>query len=426
MLLLLACSSKPSGTIALVTGGETDVFSRVPAPSKLVVDALAPDGSSKTVVSVALPATSIDLGNQTQTEVVSLRVSGEDTNGKRLVFGSSLFLAYGALQDATFPVFVQRTGEWARMPGTLDARESPAIAILNRRSILVAGGTDPANGKNVIGYDLASLATLTNTAVLPLAPRSMIIENNAVLAIADDGAASFGLANASVNSVNPPSGMTFAEVAGGDIVLGDDGTAYLVGATRSTQPPTSAVLVVSTTGVVSAARLLAPRLGAAATFVVDKGVVIFGGSATGAGVELLSPKATSATALPFKPDATSGAGASLLSGSIVLVAGGGDEASAPASTRTLDLSCGTNCALTPWLVAPVKLAGSHVYGFDASSAILIGDDDGGLTRSFMVTATTATEIAFKLPRHHARSLVAPTGAVLVVGGGPSVVESFFP
>jgi hypothetical protein len=416
--ILLACSSKPSGTISLVTGAETDVFSRAPAPTKLVVDALAPDGTTKTITSVALPTTGVDLGDRTQTDVVSLRVSGVDDGGKRLVFGSSLFLAYGSLQDANFPVFVQRTGEWARMPGTIDARESPVVAVLNRRSVLIAGG-DASVGKNVTGYDLATLARLTNTAVLPSAPRSMIVENNAIITVTDDGASSFSLSDARVNPVNPPTGMTFAEVAGGDVLLSDDGTAYLVGATRSTQPPTSAVLVVTTAGVVSAARLLSPRLGAAATFVVGKGVVVVGGSATGAGVELLAPNATSATALPFPPDATTGAGASLLSGSLVLVAG--------KDARTVDLACSTGCGFVAWKAGGgPDLVTSHVYGLDQASAILVGDDGTGATRSFALSPTDSKELAFKVPRHHARSLVAPTGAVLVVGGGSAVVESFFP
>lgn len=426
LAVLLACSSKPEGTISLVTGAETDVFSRQPAPTKLVVDALAPNGKTTTIAQSALPASSIDLGNQTQTDVVSLRVSGEDDNGARLVFGSSLFLAYGSLEGATFPIFVQRTGEWARMPKTLDARESPVLAILNRRSVLVAGGADASRATTATGYDLAALAPLSNTATLPRAPRSMVIENNAAVLVGDDGATSFSFTDASVASIGAPTGMTFADVAGGDAILGDDGTAYIVGATRVSTPSTSAVLVISTAGAVSLSRLLVPRLGAAAAFVPGKGLVVFGGSPTGAGAELLAPGASSATALPFKADATSGAGISLLSGSTLIVAGGADATNTSAPTRTLDLSCSTDCQLTAWNAAVPRMSVCHAYGFDGASAIVIGDDDNGATRSFKLTATSATEAPFKIARRHARSLVAPNGAVLIVGGDSDVVESYFP
>src|ERR1019366_7366635 len=134
ILCLLACDNTPQGSLSLVTCGETGVFSEAPAPTELLVEALDSSGTTRTIVQTALPTSNIDLGNQTQTDVVSLRVSGLDDNAQRLVYGASLFLTLGSLQDANFPVFVQRTGQWARMCGTLpDAREAPIALVLNRR-----------------------------------------------------------------------------------------------------------------------------------------------------------------------------------------------------------------------------------------------------------------------------------------------------
>lgn len=424
-VLGLACNSKPQGTLELVTGGETDVFSRAPAPTELVVASLGTDGSEKTLARVALPASSVDLGDLTQTDVVSLRVTGQDGAGKRLVFGSTLFLAYGSLQDATFPVFVQRTGEWARMPGMLtDAREAPLVSVLNRRSVLMLGGSDPY-AKSASAYDLASLATNGSTATMPIAPRSVALENGVAVLIDDTQAVTYSFTDGSTTQVAAPTGLAYAEISGGSTIVSDDGTSFVVGATRAAGAPSSAVLIIATDGTATVARLLTARLGAAATFVPGRGVLVYGGSTTGAGAEIVTAGATSASALPFPADATAGAAAWLLTGTTVILAGGADASGASAPTRTVDLGCSTSCAPAAWKAPVPKLSACSVFAFDATTALLIGDDDTGATRSFSLTPASAVEIPFKLPRRHARAVVAPTGAIVVTGGA-SVPESFFP
>ncbi len=71
--LLAACSSTPNGTLQLVTGEETDTFTRAPVPTRLRVDGVDSSGTATTLASVSLPASSIDLGTHDENTVETSR-----------------------------------------------------------------------------------------------------------------------------------------------------------------------------------------------------------------------------------------------------------------------------------------------------------------------------------------------------------------
>src|SRR5436190_2397938 len=96
-LVGLSCAGTPQGSIAVVTGEETDAFSRAPAPTTIVVDAIAQDRSRRQLSRVALPADTLDLGDQARTEVGAVGVTALDPAGKPLLKGETLYIQWGAL-----------------------------------------------------------------------------------------------------------------------------------------------------------------------------------------------------------------------------------------------------------------------------------------------------------------------------------------
>src|SRR4051812_20165684 len=97
LALATACSEN-DGAVTIVTGEETDVFSRAPAPVTLVTETVALDGTKKELSRTALPTSSIDLGDLDRTGVGGIAVTGLAADGKALVKGESLLVQWGALE----------------------------------------------------------------------------------------------------------------------------------------------------------------------------------------------------------------------------------------------------------------------------------------------------------------------------------------
>jgi hypothetical protein len=424
---LAACSSKPEGTIQLVTGGETDTMTRAPAPTSLLVEAIDGNGKATTLARVSWPTDSIDLGDQSQDTVAVVRVTGFDASGAPRVRGTSVPVQLGGLAGSTLDVFVQRAGELARLPSPLsDARPSPLVAPVIGRYLFVAGGSDPSTSTTSQLYDLATYTATATPPALPRAPLSMAMLESRALLIDAAGATWLELADGSHGDASVPSGGTFAEVAGGATVIAEDGSAYVVGATRTTGDPTPRVLHLANDGTVSFVSLTTPRKGAAATWLAGHGLVVAGGSASGAGVEVLAAGATTATALPFPSDAATGAGAAPLDAKSVVLLGGVDATMADAKVRVIDVTCAASCATSAWsAVIPTTLVRASAFAFVDGSALVVGDDAAGATHATRVTPTAVADVALKAARGHASTIVTPNGAVAIVGGA-GVIESFVP
>jgi hypothetical protein len=443
-LLSLSCNTTASGTIQLLTGGETDTFTQSPVPTQIKVQADDGSGTLTTLATASYPTDSIDLGNQDENAVATLDVSALDANGNELVFGASVPLQYGALDGLTLPIFVQRVGQNARMPNPLgDSRPAPLLSIVSGRFLIVAGGTDSTLATSTIVYDFAQFGPLGSPPTLPRAPLSMPVVGTVALVIDQNGASYYDFSANASSDVSPPAGYTFADVAGGQTFYdANDGLVFVVGATRTTGSPTAAVLQIDPNDTSNAAypngnltwiTLSSPRLGASAAWHSTRSaLVVAGGSATGAGAEIVSKGQTTGAALAFPSDPSAGAGMTALDATHVLVAGGALADGTDAGVRALDLTCTQSCGSAPgtqvWGPLPVAVGGASVFDINPARAFLVASEPAsGLTHTYVLTTAGATEVPTKVQHKNAAAALSPVGSVILFGGASGgEVESFIP
>jgi hypothetical protein len=422
LFALAACSSSASGALQIITG-EVDTLSRPPTPATLQVDSVDSSGKATTLATAALPASNIDLGSLPTASVGTLQVTGADAHGDRVIYGRSLPMAFGALDGIVVPMFVQRTGELARLPNPLpDARRAPTLALLAGRYLFVGGGSDPSLAQTTQLYDFANFKPLEHPPSLPRTPKSTAFVGAVELLIDEHGATKYDWSQKASVDLTPPSGGSFGDVAGGATVFAADGSQYVVGATRTSGAPSATVLLIDRSGALSWKFLAAPRLGASATWVDGRGLVVAGGSAIAAGVEIVGIGSMTGSALAYSADPTTGAGASTLDGQHVLLAGGVAQGQ-DAGVRVLDLGCAAQCIPALWARLPVPLASAQPFGNSAANLLLVGNERDGTTHVFRLTTTTATEMPTKVAHTQARALISPLGSV-VLFGGTGEIESF--
>jgi hypothetical protein len=417
---LPGCSGTPTATLTLTTGDETDAFTKGPAPTTIVVESVDLDGNVQELTRTSLPADELSLGDKGRTDIGAIRVRATDAAGTVLLKGETLYVQFGALEGAPLDVFVQRVGELARLPRSSGAREAPLLGTAVARYLVAATGTELSL------FDLLMLAPVTGLPSLPRPARSLVTFGTAAIVIDEVGASTVDLSTGSSSDLPQPVGGTFAEIAGGATVVAPDGSAYVIGATRTAGGPSQRVLVITKDGVTSFASLSTPREGACASWVEGRGlVVVGGGDAAASGAELLPIGLAQATKLAYPADPVKGCGASALDASHVLVAGGvGSNAdiggSAPA--RVLDLACASECKAALWPGA-LPLVRAESFTLAPNAALLAGDDATGATRAFRVSDTGSREIPLKAARRGGRLVALPIkGTVAVVGGGAPVEQ----
>ena len=427
LVALAACSSTPTATFTLTTGDETDALGRSPAPTTLVVDGLDLAGNAQEIARAALPTDTLPLGDKGRTDIGAIRVRAMDAAGKQLLRGETLYVQFGALENTPLEVFVQRLGELARMPRGGAALDGPRLGVTNARYVVAASGTQ------VLVYDLLLLQALTGIPSFPRPARSLVTFGAAAIAIDEHGATTIDLSTAATVDLAAPAGGTFAEVAGGMTVTAPDGSAYVIGGTRTSGGPSQRVLSITKDGVVAFATLAVPREGACATWVDGRGVVIVGGNTAGAGggatapgAEVLAPGSPQGAALAYPTDGVKGCGATTLDASHVLVAGGvGSTADVggAAPARVLDLACGTMCSPAVW-PGSLPLVRAEAFTLAPNAALVTGDDIAGASHVFRVSATESKEIALKAPRRNARMIALPVKGTVAIVGGAAPVEQY--
>jgi hypothetical protein len=410
--LSAACSSTPTGTIQLDLGGETGVFARDPAPTTLTIDLVDSSGGRKNLFTGGV-ADSLSLSDVDQSAEGYLDLSAADAAGTVRVRGRSLPFTFGAIADATFDMFVQRTGELARMPGNVDAREAPLTTVVTGRYVMLAGGT-----ADTTFYDVLVWGALGTPPNLPRVPKALAVSGTRALVVDDNGATSYDLSSSASTDVTVPQGGALSEIMGGATVYANDGTAYVVGATRPTGDATARVLKVSTDGTLSFVSLSAPRVGAAALWVEGRGVVVIGGSSTAPGIEILGGGGTSAAALAYGPIKAPVLSAAALDGGHVV---------AGAAPVLYDLTCVSMCKPLPWAEPSVMFVHADYFPLPGltTDILTVGWDAQGDTHVFRVTEKTATDVPLKVARKRARGVAMPNGAIGVFGGALQA-ESFVP
>jgi hypothetical protein len=432
----LACSSTDNGSIQIITGQETDTFTQSPVPKTLRIDAIDPSGKDTVLATASLPTDTIDLGNRSESTVAALNVSGLAADGKKVVFGASLTLDYAGLAGLTIPVFVQRTGQLARLPGPLsDSRQAPTLAVLQGEYLFIGGGNDPSNSKTMQLFDFASFAPLASLPTLPRAPKSIALDGTVAWLIDDGGGTYFDFSSNAYADIPVPPGGSFADIAGGGTAIDSAGAQYVVGGTRTSGAASAMVLKIDPGdasnslypfGNASWLTLTAPRLGASATWVDGRGLVVAGGSATAAGVEIIGLGSKTGSPLAYPPDSTLGGGAAPLDSQHVLLAGGVTQTLQDAGVAAIDLGCASQCKPTAWSALSAPIAWAQVFAFDPANGFVVGNEPfSGKTHAYRLTSTAATEVPTKAAHTYARAVWSPVGSIVLYGGS-NVIESFTP
>lgn len=418
-LPLLCCSSEPRLTLELTTGGEPDALTRAPQPTSLEVEALPtpPEMNSRMLARAPLPASAIDLGVIANGTVLTLRVRGRDISGRAVVFGQTLPVEVDAPRDVSLGVFLQRTSEFARLPGVTSIVQPGALVDrLGGRYVVLAAGLDAEL------FDLATFASRPFR--LSRIPKTIVATKTALLTIDDGGAALVDPSGATTPVSGPTDGRgTFADVVGGTVVRGEAGEAYVIGATRA--QATAVVLRVGNDGALSFLRLLEPRAGAAVAYLPKRGVMIVGGgSATGPAAELLGDGGSLAVSLSMRAPVDARAAAAL-DGNRVLVVG-----PTLSSATVIDLGCTDPCAATTWSLAagtPADIASAKPTALARladGSFLALTENDAGAARTFRwPESAQPIEVPTRVPHAGARLTPGVGGSVLLVGGSAEI-ESF--
>ena len=424
VLLLLASAGCGQDLLApgraeLVTGHEKDTWTAKPAPIHVVVDKLlSSSGDKVSIASGDAPLSSFSLGTGAQGVY---RVTARDKDQVVRVEGWSVAIDPAAVAAHTLPLFVQRSDEFARPPGFLgtDQGTAPPAAVFGARHLLLGGASQ---GTEIVldGYDLGlwTADSTTTTIACPSKPchfRSLAVVGSVALGVGDDWAVWYDVDAGESGKAPLPDGLaSFADIAGGQTVTAPDGSAYIVGATRA-DPPTASVLRIDADKTLHALSLVTPRAGAAAAWVEGRGLVVAGGSAQGAGVELAAADATAFEAVGYAADPTTGAALAVLDGSSVLRVGGHDAQGNAAATVSLALGCKNTCTAAA-RGNPVPLDAARAFHFDAGDVLVMGTDKSGMTGAIRLTGNAQSPVQLREPRKGATALLAPTGQVAVVGG----------
>ncbi len=429
----LACGSE-SASVSVTTGGESDALTKSPPVTSLLIEAVDRTGARTTLAQSPYPTTSaIDLGTPSQSLVASLQLTGMDASNNAVVFGAAPFAELGVFNGTTVPLFVQRKGELARMPGaTADARSAPLLQITARGAYFAGGTIAGSTTPPVTGaYDLLALNGFATTfaanrtalsfAIIQLAQATNDGDLALALLVDDAGVDLVGLATAELYPTSSlPSNMSWSDIAGGQtVVSSDDGTVYILGQSKTDAPSRMTLRFPSSVNGTSVSGGL--RQGAAVAWSEGQhAVFVYGGSAIEPGAELVSQ-----TAMPthyLDPDPAMGLAAVAFdpTGTTMLVAGDGDFA------HLIDLSCTAACHKVAWGTAkPPALKAAALFALGTGAFLLVGDDPStGATEVYRMTATSVDPVPLRIARTGARAIQTQTGSIILFGGGSATPESY--
>jgi hypothetical protein len=418
VLLAIGCSEEllAPATVVITTGQEQDVWSAAPEPVAVEVDKILTNGERVRLTSLEVPAERFSLGRG---QVGVLDLTGRDSALAARVRGRSLRLDPAGLATQRLPLFVGRSERFSRPNGRLPrAAGSPRAALVGGRFLIVTGASD-AKSVALDAYDLAVWEVLSSQADLACAESGCAVgslagaDTNLLFAAGNDFGAFFDFETGATFEAKLPEGLSgFAEVAGGATVLSPDGSAYIVGPSR-TGTPSDAVLKVGSGGSLDVLRTTTARSGAAATWVEGRGLVVVAGSDSGAGVELLADGSNAFVPLAYPPDPTAGA-ALIAAGTSAVQRLGGYVNGGYAPVVELSLGCGTDCAAVE-LAPPIAVTDARAFDL-GSERVVVGTVADGTIAPFRLIEGGVEPLAVRESRRDAAILRLPTGHVAIIGG----------
>ncbi|HQB42345.1 MAG TPA: hypothetical protein PLV85_02025, partial [Polyangiaceae bacterium] len=447
-LLVGACAEQDPLPITLVvtSGQEKDAFIQAPAPERFTLRLISVEGAPSQLLQAPWPSQPITLEGLDTNQLAAFEGIGSDIDDVPVMRGATILHPLWAVGAQSLPLFMGRVGKTSRPDGVLPFSHVHGLsAIVSARFIVSAGGTeayrtdgsssDPAAFSV---YDVGLWQASTATGTLPRMPRAMaMVQGRWALVIEEQGASWFDFSTFESTEVAAPEALTFADIAGGQTVYGEQGEAYVVGPTRK-DLPSNIVLRVDWQGTLTVIRLGVPRVAVAATYVKGRGLLLVGGHPSEPGALLLAPGVNSFSPLAYPPDPVQGAMATSLDDERVVLAGGAIEGTS-APTRILDLRCSTQCHsvdLAP-SVKPIAIVHGLAHTTRADEVLLVGEDGSDSTTKLVRIAELdgvafSESVVLHEPRVGAASVPLFGRMVAIVGGrklddsGVPSVEVYIP
>ncbi|MFO0659822.1 MAG: hypothetical protein U0165_08335 [Polyangiaceae bacterium] len=328
-------------TLSLRAEKNALTWDRSPVPARLLVDAYLNDSTTLShLLKTPWPVDSFSLGSLDQSSSVKLYASLDDGAGHTLIRCLPAAFAVADVSGGDVGVFCGRVGELTTFDATTNASGLDWGVALSDRYIVLGTKGDVST----IIFDRLALRTYESTSDLPVAPRTVApLDDRSILLVSSDAVVAFDTYSGDTFDVSLD-GIEPSEIVGATPITADDGTLFVVGATRPTSEgeASDAVLVIDPSGNVSAMRLSKPRIAASAAWVPDLGLVVLGGSEP-ANVEVLAPESTTFSPLNDTTlDAIEGASLALSNKRLLIVGGG--TGTTLTDTLLLDLSCTESCA----------------------------------------------------------------------------------
>jgi hypothetical protein len=432
--LLAACSEAdvPNGVLFFTSGQDTTTFDGV---DHFTLERIDSSGKSKRLFKKdELPET-YDMGT---TGTYRFRATAFDAEENALARGETLQQDVSTMGALEVPIFLSRTDRttladdnFAVAPG-----EHPKVELIGT-SALWLWANPSSDYITTDGYNYAywqqvdPIGSSVDFSELecpstPCVWQTLVLVGGYVaVAISDEWAFWVDEYHETSNDYDLPEGLgSFANVAGGRVMRGASGTAFLLGGARVGEP-TNFNLSFANTGLSTVIMSNTPRAGAASLFETDVGLVLVGGSATGTGVERIASGGTEFTALNYPPDAVTGAALVREDATHVLRVGGKNaDGITPAETVRIDIACALEaCAAESLPELSVALNGAQSYWDpESGDSIIVGETDEGLTSVYRygtasgIGVLTPIEIPTDQARLHASAIELPNRKVALIGG----------
>ena len=403
----LSCSVTENGSIALIYGDD-DPFTEAtaPAPSSILIGEVTVDGAeggssgdaATTLAEGPYEAgTTLSLPGQDAVDVDILQATLFDSTHSPIIFGQTIPVQLEGIQGSTYGIFVQRKGQFARLPSPFSAGTVPALPLalaIENQYIVIADGSGNPSATTAPIFDMSawlfeetsaglpcaplSIAPLGGTLILVVCETSTLLSDSGCVATDTSGLVGCGYDLSTIVAtqvvavpISPPGSTEcsgWEGGVGGSTGSAPNGDSFIVGGTRpatSGRGPTSCVLRIGNfettddAGTFPAPQAMGSfsvaRQGAAAAWSSNYGLVIAGGnlSSSDPPVEYLGMTADAdAGTLPVSTvahgytvaDLAQGSGAAIFdTDSTLVLAGGTLPDKSLAGVRVYTLLCDGNC-----------------------------------------------------------------------------------